>query len=196
MGKHLTAKMILLLSMLVFGFSAGYAQTGVVQGVVTDAKEGGTLPGAAIQVKGTLQGTVTDIDGNYSITISPNATLVFSFIGYESQEVLAQPNTTVNVALGQQNTYLDELVVIGYGVQKREDATGSVTAVGSKDFNRGTLTTPTELVSGKIAGVQITSGGGAPGDGATIRIRGGSSLRASNDPLFVIDGVPVDNDGI
>ncbi|NCA84353.1 MAG: TonB-dependent receptor [Clostridia bacterium] len=196
MGKHLTAKMILLLSMLVFGFSTGYAQTGVVKGVITDAEEGGTLPGATVQVKGTLLGTVTDIDGNYTLTISPNTTLVFSFIGYEPQEVLAQPNTTVNVALVQQNTYLEELVVIGYGVQKREDATGSVTAVSSKDFNRGILTTPTELVSGKIAGVQITTGGGAPGDGATIRIRGGSSLSASNDPLFVIDGVPVDNDGI
>ena len=103
MGKHLTAKMILLLSMLVFGFSAGYAQTGIVQGVVTDAKEGGTLPGAAVQVKGTLQGTVTDIDGNYSISIEPNATLVFSFIGYETQERVVQPDTRLNIALDRKS---------------------------------------------------------------------------------------------
>ncbi len=195
MVKRLSAKMILLLSFLAFGLT-GFAQSGPVTGVVTDALDGSTLPGATVVVKGTVQGTVTDIDGNYSIEVGPNTTLVFSFVGYETQEILVQPGTTVNVALMMSSTALEEFVVIGYGVQKKEDATGSVTAIDAKEFNQGSITSPTELVSGKIAGVQITSGGGAPGEGATIRIRGGSSLSASNDPLVVIDGVPVDNDGI
>lgn len=195
MVKHLTAKMILLLSFLAFGLT-GFAQSGPVTGVVTDALDGSTLPGATVVVKGTVQGTVTDIDGNYSLQVEPNTTLVFSFVGYETQEILVQPGTTVNVALMMSSTALEEFVVIGYGVQKKEDATGSVTAIDAKEFNQGSITSPTELVSGKIAGVQITNGGGAPGEGATIRIRGGSSLSASNDPLVVIDGVPVDNDGI
>ncbi|MFP4471523.1 MAG: SusC/RagA family TonB-linked outer membrane protein [Bacteroidales bacterium] len=196
MVKHLSAKLLLILSMLFFGVMAGYAQSGEVTGTVTDAGDGTTLPGATVAVKGTVQGTVTGINGNYSITVEPNTTLVFSFVGYETQEVLVQPNTTVNVALQPQTTALEELVVIGYGVQKKEDATGSVIAVESKEFNQGAITSPTELVSGKVPGVQIISGGGAPGEGATIRIRGGSSLSASNDPLVVIDGVPVDNSGI
>jgi len=195
MVKHLSAKMILLLSMLAFGLT-GFAQSGQVSGVITDALDGSTLPGATVVVKGTVQGTVTDIDGNYSITVEPNTTLVYSFVGYETQEMLVQPGSTVNVALMMTSTALEEFVVIGYGVQKKEDATGSVTAIDSKEFNKGAITSPTELVSGKIAGVQIINGGGAPGEGSTIRIRGGSSLSASNDPLFVIDGVPIDNDGV
>lgn len=195
MVKHLSAKMILLLSVMAFGLT-GFAQSGTVSGVVTDALDGSTLPGATVVVKGTVQGTVTDINGNYSIRVEPNTTLVFSFVGYETQEVLTQPGSTVNIALMMSSTALEEFVVIGYGVQKKEDATGSVTAIDAKEFNQGAITSPTELVSGKVAGVQITNGGGAPGEGATIRIRGGSSLSASNDPLVVIDGVPVDNDGI
>jgi TonB-dependent starch-binding outer membrane protein SusC len=195
MVKHLAAKMILILFTLFIGLT-GYAQSGVVSGVVTDAGDGATLPGATVVVKGSMQGTVTDIDGKYSISVEPNTIIVFSFIGYESQEILVQPGSTVNVSLVTELTALEEFVVIGYGVQKREDATGSVIAVDEKSFNRGNIVSPTELVAGKIAGVQITSGGGAPGDGATIRIRGGSSLSASNDPLIVIDGVPVDNEGI
>ncbi len=196
MVKQLRTKLLLLIAVMCFGSFSVFAQSGAVTGTVTDAGDGTTLPGATIVVKGTVLGTVTDINGKFSINVDPNTTLVFSFIGYESQELLVQPNTVVNVALVSQATALSELVVIGYGVQKKGDATGSVTAVDSKVFNRGSIVNPTELVSGKIAGVQITSGGGAPGEGATIRIRGGSSLSASNDPLFVIDGVPVDNEGI
>ena len=196
MVKHVSAKTLLLLAILFWGSLSAFAQTGQVTGTVTDAGDGTTLPGASVVVKGTVTGTVTDINGKFSISVSPNATLVFSFIGYESQEVLAQPNTVVNIALQMQSTALSEFVVIGYGVQKKSDATGSVVAVDSKEFNKGQIINPADLVSGKVAGVQIISGGGAPGEGSTIRIRGGSSLSASNDPLFVIDGVPVDNDGI
>ena len=196
MVKHLLSKLFLLLSMLFFGYMAGYAQTGEVTGTVTDADDGQTLPGVTVLIKGTTTGAATDINGKYSLQVDPDATLVFSYVGYETQEIVVQPKTTVDVVLEPQLTSLDEFVVIGYGVQKKDDATGSVTAINSKEFNTGAITSPIDLISGKVAGVQITTGGGAPGDAATIRIRGGSSLSASNDPLFVIDGVPVDNDGI
>jgi iron complex outermembrane receptor protein len=196
MGKHLFFKLLMLLSVLSFGSVTALAQVGNVTGTVTDASDGTTLPGATVAVKGTTEGTVTDVKGVYTIKVNPNTTLEFTFVGYEPLEILVQPNTTVNVAMKLESTLLTELVVIGYGVQKKGDATGSVTAVGVKEFNTGSITNPTQLIAGKIAGVQITSGGGAPGEGATIRIRGGSSLTASNDPLIVIDGVPVDNEGI
>ena len=195
MGNHFVAKLLLLLAISI-GSLASFAQVGNVTGKVTDASDGTTLPGASVVVKGTTQGTVTDVDGVYTISVTPNATLVFSFIGYENQEVIVQPNTTVNIVLNLESTVLSELVVIGYGVQKKADATGSVTALDANEFNRGAITTPTELIAGKIAGVQVINDGGAPGSSATIRIRGGSSLSASNDPLYVIDGVPVDFEGI
>jgi iron complex outermembrane receptor protein len=196
MGKILFFKLMLLVPVLLFVSVIAMAQVGNVTGTVTDSADGTTLPGATVAVKGTTVGTVTDMNGVYTIKVNPNSTLVFSFVGYEPKEVLVQPNTTVNVALQLESTMLSELVVIGYGVQKKGDATGSLTAVDAKEFNVGSITNPVQLIAGKIAGVQITSGGGAPGEGATIRIRGGSSLSASNDPLIVIDGVPVDNDGI
>jgi len=196
MRKKLLSKLLLVLTLLFMGSMSAFAQGGDVTGKVTDASDGLPLPGVTVLIKGSTIGTISDVDGNYRITVEPNTTLVFSFIGYENQEILVQPNTTVNVALEFSSTVLDELVVIGYGVQKKEDATGSVAAVSTKEFNRGAMNTPTELLSGKIAGVQITTDGGAPGQGTTIRIRGGSSLSASNDPLIVIDGVPVDNEDI
>jgi iron complex outermembrane receptor protein len=195
MVKHLLTKLFLFLA-ISFISIAGIAQTGAVSGIVTDAGDGQTLPGVTVLIKGTTSGAATDINGKYSLEVEPNAILVFSYVGYESQEIVVQPNTTLNVVLEAQLTSLDEFVVIGYGVQKKDDATGSVTAIDSKTFNTGAITSPIDLISGKVAGVQITTGGGAPGDAATIRIRGGSSLSASNDPLFVIDGIPVDNDGI
>ena len=168
----------------------------VVSGKVTDVADGVGIPGVNIIVKGTTMGTTTDLDGNYSLTVSSNATLVFSFIGYTGQEIAVNNQTTINVSMVLDLQALEEVITIGYGTTRKEDATGSVTAISTDDFNRGAITSPQELVTGKIAGVQITNSGGAPGAGATIRIRGGSSLSASNDPLIVIDGVPVDNDGI
>ncbi|MEZ5196011.1 MAG: SusC/RagA family TonB-linked outer membrane protein [Bacteroidales bacterium] len=193
MVKHLFSK-FLVLSILLFGHLTIYAQSGKVIGTVTDATDGQTLPGVTILVKGTTNGTTTDIDGNFAIVVESNDTLVFSYVGYEPKEVGVQPNTTVNVQISVSSTMLDELVVIGYGVVKKKDATGSVTAIEAESFNRGVLSSPAGLITGKVAGVQITPNGGAPGTSSSIKIRGGSSLSASNDPLFVIDGVPISND--
>ncbi|MFO7852431.1 MAG: SusC/RagA family TonB-linked outer membrane protein [Bacteroidota bacterium] len=173
-----------------------FGQQITVTGTVTDALEGISLPGVNVLVKGTTRGTTTNADGEYSIEVSPDATLVFSFIGYIEQEVPVNNRTTINVELEYDVMQIAEVVTIGYGTTPKKDATGSVSAVKAEDFNRGQITSPQQLVVGKIAGVQITDGGGAPGEGARIRIRGGSSLSASNDPLIVIDGVPLDNEGI
>jgi TonB-dependent starch-binding outer membrane protein SusC len=195
MTKRYTKKLILLLSLMIMGFTVAFAQ-GDVTGKVTDEADGQTLAGVTILVKGTMTGTTTDMDGKYRIQVKAGDYLVFSFIGYESQELAAQPNSVLNVSLKMKAEFLEELVVIGYGVQKKKDATGAVAAIDAKDFNKNTVSTPAQLAMGKIPGVQITTSGGAPGDGATIRIRSGSSLSASNDPLYVIDGVPVDNDNL
>lgn len=172
------------------------AQQKTVTGIVTDSESGEPLPGVTIAVKGTTRGTITNFDGQYSLDVEVGETLAFSFIGYYPQEFVIGSGNVINVQLAQSVVGLEEVIVIGYGQVRKEDATGSVQAVSASDFNPGAITSPQELVTGKIAGVNITTGGGSPGEGATIRIRGGSSLSASNDPLFVIDGVPVDNDGI
>ena len=172
------------------------AQEVTVTGKVTDVSTGGELPGATIVIKGTTRGTATNLDGEYQINVTSGEVLVFSYIGYQSDEVAFSGQAVINVSLEPQAIGVKELVVIGYGTVAKEDATGSVTAISIDEFNKGAITSPQELVTGKIAGVQITNGGGAPGIGSTIRIRGGSSLSASNDPLIVIDGIPVDNDGI
>lgn len=171
-------------------------QVNTITGIVTDQETGEPLPGVTIIVKGTTTGTVTDIDGSFSINVTPDKTLTFSFIGYTPMEVPVGENLVLNISLVESTQELDELVVIGYGTVKKSDATGSVSAVSSKDFNKGAITTPQDLLVGKSAGVVITSSGGAPGSGSTIRIRGGSSLKASNDPLLIIDGVPIDNNNI
>ncbi len=171
------------------------AQEITVTGVVTDALDGMPLPGVTVFIKGTTTGTITMPDGNYSLLAESGSTVVFSFIGYKSQEFVIS-SATLNVALEEDVVGMEEVVVIGYGSVKKEDATGSVSAISAKDFNAGAITSPQDLVVGKTAGVQITSAGGAPGSGATIRIRGGSSLNASNDPLIVIDGVPIDTEGV
>lgn len=177
------------------------AQSGSVSGSIVDSK-GLPLIGANVVVKGTTNGTITDIDGNYLIPKVDlgQQVIVASFIGFASEEIAVtianEQTVTINFTLIEDITTLDELVVIGYGTVKKSDATGSVVAIKSEDFNKGAISTPDQLITGKVAGVQITSGGGAPGSGQTIRIRGGASLNASNDPLIVIDGVPIDNYGI
>lgn len=193
--KFFTSTSMLVL-LFFLGISTAMAQSGTVRGAIVDATNGSPLPGATVQVKGTTNGTVSDLDGKYSISVSGNATLVFSYIGYQSQEISVSPNTSVNVKLKPSASNLNELVVIGYGTVKKKDATGSVTAISSKSFNKGAITTPADLLAGKVAGVQITNTGGAPGSGSVIRIRGGSSLSANNDPLIVVDGVPLANSGI
>ncbi len=173
-----------------------YAQKVTVSGTVTDASDGSSIPGVNILEKGTTNGTVTDVDGNYTLSVESGATIQISFIGYLAQEVEVGNQTIINFSMEFDAVNIKEVVTIGYGTTRKEDATGSVIAVSADEFNQGAITSPQDLVNGKIAGVQITDGGGAPGAGSTIRIRGGSSLMASNDPLFVIDGVPIDNDGV
>lgn len=171
-----------------------FAQSGTVTGLVTDAGDGIYLPGATIVVKGTTQGTVTDIDGMYTINVEANQVLVFSYVGYTTQEFIVQPNTTVDVALQSSALSLEGIVVIGYGVAKKTDVTGAVTAIDKENFNKGAIISPISLIAGKVAGVQISSNGGAPGTSSNIIIRGGSSLNASNSPLIVVDGIPLSND--
>lgn len=166
-----------------------------VTGTVTDKDDGLPLPGVNVIVKGTYTGTNTNAEGFFSLTVERGAILEFSFMGYISQTLTATEGVPIKVELHEDLFKIGEVISIGYGTVRKSDATGSVSAVSTNDFNVA-ITSPQELISGKIAGVQITTGGGAPGEGATIRIRGGSSLSATNDPLIVIDGVPVDNSGI
>ncbi|MEO6453610.1 MAG: TonB-dependent receptor [Ginsengibacter sp.] len=189
-SKHLSIVSILLL--LAF---AGSAQS-TITGQITDAKDGSGLAGVTITQKGAKNSVQTDANGNYSINMPASGTLVITSASYGRREVALRSLTSFNFTLEATNQQLNEVVVIGYGTSRKKDLTGSVATVTAKDFNKGTITTPEQLIQGKVAGVQITSNGGAPGSGSTIRIRGGASLNASNNPLIVIDGVPVDNNGI
>ena len=173
-----------------------YAQDKTVSGTVTSAEEG-ALPGVNVLLKGTSTGTVTDVDGNYRLTIPEGeATLVFSSIGYTSQEIVVGNQTTINVTLQTDVQSLNEVVVIGYGTQEKRDATGAVSSVKSEDFNGGVISSPEQLIQGKSPGVQITSSSGEPGAGVNIRIRGTSSVVSGNNPLFVVDGVPLAGDDV
>lgn len=180
---------------LVFLFASfvATAQSGKVTGRVTSGDDQIALPGVSILEKGTTNGTVTDADGNYSVNVRADATLVFSFVGYASQEVALAGRSSIDVILETDITALSEVVVVGYGQLEKKDVTGAVAVLDAKDFNKGVLTSPQDLLLGKMAGVVITSNSGAPGSSSTIRIRGGASLSASNDPLIVIDGFPIDN---
>ena len=172
----------------------GYAQKMTVKGVVVDATNEPII-GANVVEKGTTNGIVTDLDGNFTLSVERGATLVFSFLGYQSQELPASAQP-MRVMLKEDTELLEEVVVIGYGSVKKDDATGSVTAIKPDKMNRGLTTSAQDLMTGKIAGVNVVSSGGSPGGGSTIRIRGGSSLNANNDPLIVIDGLAMDNDGV
>ncbi|SHH26572.1 iron complex outermembrane recepter protein [Chryseolinea serpens] len=173
--------------------TTAWAQSRTITGSVKSADDGNFLPGVNILEKGTSNGTVTDAQGNYSILVKENATLVFSFVGYASTEVQVGNQTTIAVTLSPDVSTLEEVVVVGYGTVKKTDASGSLAVVSSETFNKGVVNSPQELIMGKTAGVSVTTNSGAPGNTSTIRIRGGSSLSASNDPLIVIDGVPVSN---
>ena len=166
-----------------------------VSGKVSDAS--GPLPGATILVKGTTNGAQTDLDGKFAIkNVGANAVLVFSYIGLKSQEVSVAGKSTINVVLKDDSAELKEVVVIGYGSVKKKDATGAVDQLSSKSFDNVGAPNPADLLRGKVAGVQVTSSSGEPGAGASIRIRGNSSIRSGNGPLIVIDGVPLDGGDI
>lgn len=158
-------------------------------GMVKD-EQGEPMIGVSVQVKGKTEGTVTDIDGNYTLPTEEGATLVFSYIGYKKQEKKAMP--AMAVILDPDSEELNEVVVVGYGTMKKSDLTGSVSAVKSKDFNKGLVTSPSQLIQGRVSGVNITNNGGEPGGGVTIRVRGSNSIRSGQDPLYVVDGVPLD----
>ncbi len=169
-----------------------FAQTKVT-GVVTEKATGTPLLGVNVIVKGTTNGTTTNFDGDYQITVSNGQTLVFTYVGFKNQEVLYTGQATVNVALEEDASKLDEVVVVGYGSAVKKDVTGAVESVTSDDFNGGAIVSPEQLIAGKTAGVQVTPPSGAPGSGSAIKIRGGvSSLSASTNPLIVVDGVPLD----
>ena len=165
-----------------------------VSGTVMDAALGEPIIGANIIEKGTTNGTITDFDGNFAITVQNGAILQISYIGYKTLELPAK--AVMKVEMGEDTEVLEDVVVVGYGTVKKNDATGSVTAIKPDEMNKGLVTNAQDMLSGKIAGVQVTDNGGTPGGGASIRIRGGSSLSASNDPLIVIDGLAMDNNGI
>ncbi|MBS4013997.1 MAG: SusC/RagA family TonB-linked outer membrane protein [Bacteroidetes bacterium] len=194
-------KIKLLLLFMGLLVTSAFSQTGTIKGVITDRATGETLPGANVLIEGTTTGVISDVRGAYSITVpAGNVSVRVSFLGYDTEirqvSVGANETITLNFELYADIMTLSEFIVIGYGVQKREDMTGSIAVIDSRDFNKGNITTPAGLLSGKVPGVQITSAGGAPGSGDVIRIRGGSSLSASNDPLIVIDGVPIDGGGV
>lgn len=192
--KSRKAFLMTILSGLLMILSAN-AQTGTqinVSGSVTDVN-GEPLIGVNILVEGTSTGTVTDYDGNFQLRVPADAVLNISYIGYRPQQVAVNNSTTIQIVLVEDTELLDELVVIGYGTVRKDDATGSVVAVDATKLNRGLATSPSDLLAGQVAGLSVVSAGGAPGSSSSIRIRGGSSMSASNDPLIVIDGVPVDN---
>ncbi len=181
--------------MFVLGLTAN-AQQISVSGVVKDAANGEPILGASILEKGTSKGIITNLDGQFTISVPTNATLVVKYLGYLTVEVPVSGKKNLLIQLKENAIALGEVVAIGYGVVKKNDATGSLTAIKPDKLNKGLTTNAQDMITGKIAGVNVTSGGGTPGGGATIRIRGGSSLNASNDPLIVIDGLAMDNDGV
>lgn len=171
-----------------------FAQQIAVKGLVKDAT-GEPVIGATVRIADGSGGAVTDFDGNFTLNVKAGTKLQISYIGYDTQEVVAKDGMIV-VLKEDAGQSLNEVVVIGYGAVKKSDLTGSVTALKPDAKNKGVVVNAQDMMQGKIAGVNVTNGGGTPGGGATIRIRGGSSLSASNDPLIVIDGVPMDNDGV
>lgn len=192
---YLYVRRYLTVLLLISSFVA-WSQTKTVTGKVTSADDGTAIPGVNILVKGTGTGTATDADGNFSIAASDNDVLVFSFVGYASQEVTVGAQSTINVSLQVDVTALSEVVVIGYGEVRKRDATGAVATLKSENFNKGIIVAPEQLLQGKIAGVNVTSASGEPGTGVTIRIRGTSSVRGGSNPLFVVDGVPLSGEEI
>ncbi|MFZ4058675.1 MAG: SusC/RagA family TonB-linked outer membrane protein, partial [Ferruginibacter sp.] len=175
--------------------TAAWAQT-VVTGKVTDSKDGSPVTGVTVTVKGTKVSTQTGSDGTYKLTVPAGAkSLVFTSVGFARQEQNVS-GTAVDVSFVATSQSLNEVVVVGYGTARKKDLTGATTSISSKDFVKGQIATPEQLILGKVAGVSITSNGGAPGAGSTIRIRGGASLSASNDPLIIIDGVQLEGRGI
>ena len=190
MAKRLLSVFVMTLACVSIAFGQGKNITGTV----IDEASGFPMPGVNIIIQGTTTGTTTSIDGTYSLGVSGDSdVLVFSFVGYLTQEVTVGNRTVVNVTLQEDVALLEDVVVVGYGTQRRADITGSVGSVIADEANVGLVQAPEQLIQGRVAGVNIIQNGGEPGAPVTVRIRGGTSISASNDPLYVIDGVPIDN---
>jgi len=177
---------------------AGAQQPGkrTITGTVVD-ETNQPLPGVTVVLEGTTTGTITDFDGKYSLTLGDETgNLMFSYIGYQPQTFPIPETNVLNVQMKEDTQEISDVVVVGYGVQRKSDLTGSITSVGTDDFNAGLISSPEQLINGKVSGVQIMQNSGSPTSGSTIRIRGGASLNASNDPLIVLDGVPLESGGI
>lgn len=185
-----TLGLMVLLCMMPFSL---HAQNITVKGTVSAAD--GPIIGATVKVKGAQGGVVTDFDGNYTISAQSNATLVFSYVGFETKEVKVGGKRQIDVTLVEDETLLNEVVVVGYGTMRKSDLTGAVTQVDNKAFEKSVSTSIDQVLQGRAAGVQIQANTGTPGGSSTIRIRGTNSLNASSQPIFVIDGVIIDSDG-
>ncbi|WP_443938498.1 SusC/RagA family TonB-linked outer membrane protein [Pedobacter sp. MW01-1-1] len=186
-----------MLLLLIFTNGFLFAQQATITGIVKTAPDNLGMPGVSVRLKGTTVATSTDGNGNFTIKIPAKAGILeFSSIGYKSQEIAVSASTNLTITLLEESNTLTDVVVVGYGTTRKQDLTGSVAVVSTKDFQKGNISTPEQMLSGKVSGVAITSNSGQPGAGSTIRIRGGSSLNASNDPLLVIDGVPLENGGV
>lgn len=193
--QNLAKRSLLLVALFVIGCLQLMAQTRTIKGEVTDAQNGEALIGATVMVEGEKGGTVTDFDGNFSLQVSSSAKKIkVSYIGYIDKVLSISDN--MKVKLESDSKALADVVVIGYGTARKSDLTGSVATVKSKDFNKGLVSSPEQLLNGKVSGVQIMSNSGSASAGSTIRVRGGASLNASNDPLIVLDGVPLEQGGI
>lgn len=190
MRKILTHQLLCLAVALLFFISRSFAQS-VVSGTVTDQTNSKGVPNVSVTVKGTSTATQTDNNGDFRISAPSNATLVFTSVGYGSMEVAIAGRTSVNVVMVPTNANLSEVVVIGYGTARRRDLTGSVSSVQAKDFNKGIITSPDQLIQNKVPGLQVTTNSGQPGSATTVKIRGNNSIRAVNNPLYVVDGVPL-----
>lgn len=189
--NYLLKKQLWVVQILLFGFSSAFSQM-TIQGKVTSNADGETMPGVSIIVKGTSQGTITDIDGQYTINASSGQTLIFSFLGFKTVEKVVDNQTTIDVSLVEDATKLDEVVVVGYGTARRSDLTGALTSISAKDFDKQPLNNVSQALQGRAAGVQVTQTSGAPGGGFKIRIRGANSITGGNEPLYVVDGQFVD----
>lgn len=195
-GLHVLRLLLTFVVLCLFSV-VSFAQQMTISGTITDIATGEALISANVGVKGTATGAIADINGKYSVTVnSPKAVLVFSFIGYEEKEIWVGNQTQINITLSPANNQLDEMVVVGYGVKKKRNVTGSIVSVGGDEIAETNVQDPISMLQGRAAGVQVTSNSGAPGGGITIRVRGNSSLNSGNSPLYVVDGVPIESNSL
>lgn len=183
---------ILMLSLLLGNFAM--AQKTVLTGKVTDSSSGETLPGVSIVIKGTTTGTISDFNGGFTINVERGASLIFSYVGYITQEIKVDAQKTLNISLQTDTKQIDEVVVVGYGLQKKREITGSIAQIGSKEIGDKLSSSFESVLSGQASGVNVTSGSGMAGAGSIVRVRGVASINSAGDPLYVVDGIPITND--